>query len=76
MPHITLKMYQGRTEEQKEAAVKALTEALKSSLGCSEEHVSVSIYDYDPKEWGEQVFYPEIMADEEHLYKKPEYKPL
>ena len=75
MPHITLKMYQGRTEEQKKNVTKALTEALQSALGCSEEHVSISIYDYDPKEWGEKVFYPEIMADEKHLYKKPEYKP-
>lgn len=76
MPHITLKMYQGRSEEQKKAAVEALTAALKESLGCTDDQVSVSIYDYDPKEWGERVFYPEIMADEEHLYKKPEYKPL
>ena len=75
MPHITLKMYQGRTEEQKEAVTKALSEALKSTLGCSDEHVSVSIYDYDPKEWGEKVFYPEIMGSGEHLYKKPEYEP-
>lgn len=75
MPHITLKMYRGRTEEQKQAAASALAEALKSTLGCTDEHISISVYDYDPKEWGEKVFYPEIMADEEHLYKKPEYKP-
>ena len=76
MPHITLKMYQGRTEEQKKAVAKALSEALQNTLGCTEEHVSVSIYDYDPNEWGEKVFYPEIMADETHLYKKPNYKPM
>ncbi|MBE7022435.1 MAG: 4-oxalocrotonate tautomerase [Ruminococcaceae bacterium] len=76
MPHITLKMYQGRTEEQKKAATEALTKALQESLGCTEDHISISIYDYDPKEWGEKVFYPEIMKDEEHLYKRPEYKPL
>ena len=75
MPHITLKMYKGRTEEQKQAVTKALSEALQNTLGCTEEHVSISIYDYDPKEWGETVFYPEIMKDENHLYKKPEYKP-
>lgn len=75
MPHITLKMYQGRTEEQKKAVTEALAETLQKTLGCAEEHVSISIYDYDPKEWGEKVFYPEIMHDEKHLYKKPGYKP-
>ncbi len=75
MPHITLKMYQGRDDAKKQAVTEALTETLEKVLGCTREHVSVSIYDYDPKEWGEKVFYPEIMADEEHLYKKPEYQP-
>ena len=75
MPHITLKMYQGRTEAQKEAVTKALAEALKNTLDCTDDHISVSVYDYDPKEWGDKVFYPEIMADEKHLYKKPNYKP-
>lgn len=75
MPHISLKMYKGRTEEQKQAVTKALADALKDTLGCGEDHISVSIHDYDPKEWGEKVFYPEIMADEKALYKKPDYKP-
>ena len=75
MPHISVKMYKGRTEEQKQKLAKALSDAMLDAIGCDETHISITINDYDKAEWGEKVFYPEIMADESALYKKPEYKP-
>jgi len=75
MPHITLKMYKGRTEAQKQAVCDALNQTLQDTLGCSEEAISVSIFEYDHADWANQVFYPEIMAEEDKLYKKPGYKP-
>lgn len=73
MPHISLKMLKGRTEEQKLNASKKLTEALCEALGCSEEHISVAIEDYTPQEW-QDVFKKEIQ-DNKAIVKKPSYDP-
>ncbi len=74
MPHISLKMLKGRNEEQKKAAAAALTEALKSSLGCSSEHISVTVEDFTAEEW-QDVFKSDVAAKKDAIYKAPEYDP-
>lgn len=76
MPHVTVKMYQGRTEEQKQKLADAIAGALRDTIGAGDDHISIAIEDYDPMEWGEKVFYPEIEANRDKLYKKPNYKPM
>ncbi|NLK69809.1 MAG: 4-oxalocrotonate tautomerase [Clostridiales bacterium] len=73
MPHISIKMLKGRTDEQKALAVKKLTDALCDALGCSERHVSVSVEDFTAQEW-QNVFAEEI-ANNPAVMKKPEYDP-
>lgn len=73
MPHITIKMLKGRTEEQKQLAVQKVSEALCEALGCTDSHVSVSVKDYTPQEW-QTVFANEVIADAD-LKKKPGYDP-
>ena len=73
MPHISLKMLKGRTDEQKKNAAKKLTTALCEALGCSETHVSVSVEDFTAEEW-QDVFAKEIQ-DNKAIVKKPEYDP-
>ena len=51
MPHVILKMVEGRTEEQKKALADALTRAVTTTLGCSEDLVSVAIEDFKDAEW-------------------------
>ena len=75
MPHIVVKMHKGRTEQQKLEMCDAITAALVNTIKCSEDHISIAIVDYNKETWGEEVFYPEIMANEQKLYKKPNYKP-
>lgn len=75
MPHIIVKMYKGRTQEQKKAMTDAISDALINTISCSEDHISVAIEEYDKEKWGEEVFYPEIMPNVDNLYKKPNYKP-
>lgn len=76
MPHVVVKIYPGKTEEQKAGIAEELTRALIASAGASEEAVSVAIEDVEPKDWVEAVYRPEIMAKAETLYKKPGYNPL
>ena len=73
MPHINVKMIEGRSEEQKKALAKALEKALTETLGCGDMWVSISIDDYNGKQW-QDVFEKEIKASK-NLYKKPEYDP-
>ena len=74
MPHISVKMLKGRTEEQKQKLTTALAEAMKESLGVSDVHISLTIEDYSAKEW-QGVFKEEITDKQKCLYKKPGYKP-
>lgn len=55
MPHIDIKMFAGRTDEQKKKAAEAVVEAMMESLGCERSHLSVAVHDYDPAEWNEKV---------------------
>lgn len=73
MPHITIKMLEGRTQAQKELAVKKLNEALQDALGVSDAAVSVSIEDYTALEW--QDVYAKEVANNPNLFKKPNYDP-
>lgn len=73
MPHITIKMFKGRTDEQKLEAAKAVKKALCDSLGCGEGVVSVSVSDYDPKDWSEQ--YRVEIDENPDIVIKPNYRP-
>lgn len=74
MPHISVKMLKGRTEEQKKLAAMKLTEALKEALGCGDSHVSVTIEDFTAEEW-QDVFASDVTSKSDKLYKKPDYDP-
>lgn len=73
MPHITIKMLKGRTDEQKKTAAENVAKALVEAIGCTESHVSVSVEDFTPQEWQEQ--YRIEVAENPHLVKKPDYNP-
>ncbi|MCL2752330.1 MAG: tautomerase family protein [Firmicutes bacterium] len=74
MPHIAIKMLEGRTEEQKRRAADALKDALCKSLGCGEAYVTVTVEDFDARAW-QDVFARDITAKNECLYVKPKYDP-
>jgi len=75
MPHVILKMVEGRTEEQKRALADALTRAVTATLGCSEDLVSVAIEDFKDEEWMSKVFAPDIQQRSDTIYRMPGYGP-
>ncbi len=75
MPHVMVKMYAGRSEAQKQALAAEIVEAVKRTLGSSDEAISVSVEDVAPNDWAEKVYRPDIAAKPEQLYKKPGYSP-
>jgi 4-oxalocrotonate tautomerase len=76
MPHVIIKMYAGKSGEQKTHLAEAVTKAVMASTGHGEDAVSVSIEDVAPADWTENVYKPDINAKPELLYKKPGYNPL
>ncbi len=76
MPHIIVKLYAGRSEEQKARIAEEVTQAVMAAANCAEKSVSVSIEDVAPDEWTEKVYKPDIIAKPDQIYKKPGYDPL
>ncbi len=76
MPHIIVKTFEGRSEEQKQALATALTSAIMSSLGCAEGSVSVAIEDIRKDDWTDKVYVPDIQQRSELIYKEPGYNPF
>lgn len=76
MPHIVVKWMSGRSEEQKMELAKALLAKAVEITGRGAEHFSVSVEDYDPIEWDEKVYEPEIAGKQETLCIKPGYGSL
>lgn len=74
MPHISVKLWTGKTEAEKKQLAEELTKAAMSVLGGGAASFSVAIEDVAPDDWKEQVYDPEIMANKELLYKQPGYK--
>ena len=68
MPHIVVKLWPGRTEEQKTAMARALVEAAGKNLNASPEWLSVAIEEVAPENWEEQVVTPEIDGKADTLY--------
>ena len=75
MPHVIIKMIEGRGEEQKQRLTELVTKAIMDGAGCKESSVSVAIEDVPAADWTAAVYRTEIEPQLDRLYKKPGYKP-
>ena len=76
MPHVIVKLWPGRSEQQKKRLAQAIVEDVVAIMKCGEESVSVSIEEIEPQDWTEKVYKPDILDKPQNLYKKPGYNPL
>lgn len=67
MPHISVHMYPGRTEEIKKNLAEKLKDTLMEELKCPESSVTVSIHDVQPENFKEEVM--DKIADENYFIK-------
>jgi 4-oxalocrotonate tautomerase len=74
MPHVIVKMYPGKSEEQKQRLADEIVKDFVELLGYKEASLSVAIEEVPQNEWAEKVYKPEIVERTEKLYKKPGYK--
>jgi len=73
MPHVIVKLWPGKSEQQKKTLAQEITQAVMTTLSYGEESVSVGIEEVDAKDWMEKVYNPEIRAKPKTIYKKPGY---
>ena len=76
MPHVIVKLYPGRTAEQKMQLANEIVKDVVAIAKCEEKVVSVAFEEIDPKDWAEKVYEPDIIGKKENLYIKPGYNPL
>jgi 4-oxalocrotonate tautomerase len=76
MPHVIVKLYPGRTEEQKQRLADEIARDVVDIAECAEKSVSVAIEEVHPDEWTDTVYKPDILNNADTLYKKPGYDPL
>jgi 4-oxalocrotonate tautomerase len=76
MPHIIVKLYPGRSEEQKNQLVEKIVKDVVTIAKCEENAVSVAIEEVDPNDWAELVYKPDILEKAHTLHKKRGYNPF
>jgi 4-oxalocrotonate tautomerase len=73
MPHVIVKLWPGKSEQQKVRLAEEIVKDVTKILNYGEESVSVSIEEVEPQDWAEKVYQPDIINNSEKLYKKPGY---
>ena len=76
MPHVIVKLYPGRSEQQKIQLANEIVKDVVAIAKCEEKSVSVAIEEIKPEAWAEKVYKPDILDNQENLYKKPGYDPF
>lgn len=74
MPHVIVKLWPGKSEQQKHELAECITQDVMQVLMYGEESVSVSFEEVTADQWREEVYKPDILAKQQQLYKKPGYK--
>lgn len=75
MPHVIVKLYPGRSEEQKINLAEKITAVVSESLNLNESSISVAIEEIRSENWGKEVYKKDIIDNEKNLYIRPGYKP-
>ena len=73
MPHVIVKLWPGKTEQQKKELAERITKDVMDVLDYGEESVSVALEEISSRDWAEKVYKPDIVSKPEQLYKKPGY---
>ena len=73
MPHVIVKLWPGKSEQQKRRLVQAITKDVMDVLNYGDESVSVAFEEVDAAEWAAKVYQPDIARKSALLYKKPGY---
>lgn len=73
MPHVTIKILEGRSEPVKALCVAKVAQAIREATGTPDKYISVAVEEFTPEQW-QEVFHNEI-ENNPNIIKSPNYKP-
>ncbi|MFN7998771.1 MAG: tautomerase family protein [Bryobacteraceae bacterium] len=73
MPHVIVKLWPGKSEQQKKRLADAITKDVMEILHYGEESVSVALEEVEAQDWADKVYKPDIQKESVELYKRPVY---
>jgi len=73
MPHVIVKLWPGKSGQQKARLAGEITKDVMDVLNYGEESVSIAMEEIKPQDWAEKVYKPDIVNNPDNLYKKPGY---
>jgi 4-oxalocrotonate tautomerase len=76
MPHVIVKLYPGRSQDQKTQLADEIATAVVAIARCEEKSVSVAFEEVEREDWAEKVYKPDILDKKESLYRRPGYNPF
>lgn len=74
MPHVIVKLWPGKSEQQKARLAEKISKDVMDVLNYGEESVSVGVEEIGSRDWKEKVYKPDIQDKWDKLYKKPGYE--
>lgn len=75
MPHVIVKLWPGKSAEQKQRLSDIITNGVMDELGYGPDAVSVAFEEVPPGRWTQQVYEPDIRGRWAQLTKQPGYGP-
>ena len=74
MPHVIVKLWPGKSEQQKERLAEKIAKDVMDVLNYGEESVTVGFEEVSSKDWKEKVYKADIKDKWDKLYKTPGYE--
>ena len=74
MPHVIVKLWPGKSEEQKRLLSDKITRDVMEVLHYGEESVSVAFEEVSAADWKRKVYETDILNATGTLYQKPGYR--
>jgi 4-oxalocrotonate tautomerase len=73
MPHVIVKLWPGKSEDQKRRLSDAIVRDVTSILNYGDESVSVAFEEVTARDWKSKVYEPDVVGRWDQLAKKPGY---
>lgn len=74
MPHVIVKLWPGKSEDQKTRLADKIAKDVMDVLNYGEESVSVGFEEVKSRDWKEKVYKPDIQGKWDQICKKPGYE--
>jgi 4-oxalocrotonate tautomerase len=73
MPHVIVKLWPGKSDDQKQRLSDAIVRDVTSILNYGDESVSVAFEEVSARDWKSKVYEPDIVGRRDELTKSPGY---